>query len=270
MALYWKAPANVALGRIDIQNTFCPGGNLPVENGDEVVEATNDLTPRFDNAFDSQDWHPEGHISFASEYEGKQPVIDSVFLLYDRDASGAVTGAQVVPEGTPGAVQQTLWTDHAVQNTDDADFHPDLLRRESDLLIHKGTNKLIDSYSAFFENDGVTKPTFDDGSTLADKLRERGINTIVLTGLAFDFCVGWNALDAVKEGFEVIIVKDATRSIKAPVEIKDDDGNVIRTTDTEELMMEKLEAAGVKVVNSSELQRTLGVQPNRGPLYLPN
>lgn len=269
MAAYWKAPANVALGRIDIQNTFCPDGNLPVPNGDEVVGVTNDLTPRFDNAFDSQDWHPEGHISFASEYEGKQP-FESVYLLYERDEDGVVTGAQIVPEGTAGAIEQSLWADHAVQDTDDADFHPDLLRRGSDLHIYKGTNKLIDSYSAFFENDGVTKPTFDDGTTLADKLRERGINKIVLTGLAFDFCVGWNALDAVKEGFEVVVVKDATRSIKAPVEIKDDNGNVIRKTDTEELMLEQLDAAGVQVVHSSELQRVLGVQPNRGPLYLPN
>lgn len=269
MTQYWKAPANVALGRIDIQNTFCPGGNLPVENGDEVVDVTNDLTPHFDTAFDSQDWHPEGHISFASSHEGKQPIIDSVFLLYERDDAGKVVDAKVVPEGTPGAIQQALWTDHAVQDTEDAAFRSDLVRRPQDMLIYKGTNPLIDSYSAFYENDGATQPTFDDGSTMTDKLREKGIEKVVFTGLAFDFCVGWNALDAVKDGFEAIVVKDATRSIKAPVEIKDDEGNVIRTTDTEELMLEQLAAAGVQVVEAADLPRVLGVQPNRAPQFRP-
>ena len=270
MTQYWKAPANVALGRIDIQNTFCPGGNLPVENGDEVVDVTNDLTPHFDTAFDSQDWHPEGHISFASSHEGKQPIVDTVRIWYDRDSEGkAERAVYPVGEDVADAIDQTLWTDHAVQNTEDADFRSDLVRRPQDWLIRKGTNPMIDSYSAFYENDGATQPTFDDGSTMSEKLKENGIDTVVFTGLAFDFCVGWNALDAVKDGFEAIVVKDATRSIKAPVEIKDDEGNVIRTTDTEELMLEQLAAAGVQVVEAADLPRVLGVQPSRAPQFRP-
>lgn len=213
------APQNTALVIVDAQNDFCPGGKLAVNDGDKTVPVINSLREAFSTVVLTQDWHPAGHSSFASSHN--VPPFSAMEMPY---------GAQI------------LWPDHCIQGSAGAEFHKDLRRKDSDFLIRKGTNKALDSYSAFFENDHKTRPVFDDGQTLSEKFRQRGIDTLVFTGLAFDYCVGWNALDAVKEGFKAIIVEDATRAI-AP--------------DSEQDMRKQLGKAGVKIVKSADLAAAL-------------
>jgi len=177
--------AKEALIVIDIQNDFCPGGALAVDNGDEVVPIINRLIQQFDHVILTQDWHPAGHSSFASSHSGKAP--------FETIA---------VPYG-----EQTLWPDHCVQGTQGAEFHPGLEWTKAELIIRKGFRGGIDSYSAFFENDHET-PT-----GLAGYLRERGIAKVTLAGLATDFCVAYSALDARKQGFDATVVLQACRAI---------------------------------------------------------
>lgn len=174
-----------ALLVIDVQYDFCPGGALAVEEGDRVVPVINRLIPQFDHVILTQDWHPAGHSSFASSHTGREP-FESIEMDY---------GAQ------------TLWPDHCVQGTRGAQIHDDLEWTRAELLIRKGFRAEIDSYSAFFENDHET-PT-----GLTGYLRERGVDTLTLAGLATDFCVAFSALDAVKQGFTATVVLEACRGI---------------------------------------------------------
>ena len=174
-----------ALLIVDVQNDFCTGGALAVPDGDKVVPVINKIISKFDIVLNTQDWHPDGHHSFASSHEGKNP-FDVIKVDYG---------------------DQVLWPDHCVQGSKGADFHPDLNINASQLIVRKGFRKSIDSYSAFFENDKTT-PT-----GLAGYLQERGITTLYVTGLAADFCVKWTVLDAMKEGFQVNVVEDAVRGI---------------------------------------------------------
>ena len=174
-----------ALVVIDLQNDFCPGGALAVAGGDDIVPIVNRMIAENENVVLTQDWHPAGHSSFASTHDGKQP-----FETID------------MPYGP-----QTLWPDHCVQGTKGAQFHPDLVWTRAELIIRKGFRKTIDSYSAFFENDHKT-PT-----GLGGYLKERGIGSITLVGLATDFCVAYSALDARKLGIEVTVELDACRGI---------------------------------------------------------
>jgi nicotinamidase/pyrazinamidase len=174
-----------ALLIVDIQNDFCPGGALAVPYGDSVVPVVNKLTGRFDAVIQTQDWHPEGHSSFASSHEGKNPY-ETIELNY----------------GT-----QVLWPDHCVQGTSGADFHPGLNTEKTEVIIRKGFRKEIDSYSAFFENDQKTT------TGLTGYLKQRGITDLYTTGLATDFCVKWSVLDGMDEGFTMHIVKDAVQGI---------------------------------------------------------
>ncbi len=174
-----------ALLIVDVQNDFCPGGALEVPDGDKVVPVINRLSGYFDHIIQTQDWHPEGHSSFASSHEGKEP-FQTIEMPYG---------------------EQVLWPDHCVQGSSGADFHPDLITDRSQLVVRKGFRKDIDSYSAFFENDNET-PT-----GLAGYLRERGIDTLYAVGLATDFCVKWSVVDGLKEGFNVHVVEDAVRGI---------------------------------------------------------
>ncbi len=176
-----------ALLIVDVQNDFCPdqSGALAVPGGGEIVPVVNRLAERFDHVLQTQDWHPPEHHSFASVHEGKQPY-----------------GTARMPYG-----EQVLWPDHCVQGTEGAAFHPDLDTAPTELIIRKGFRPEIDSYSAFYENDHAT-PT-----GLAGYLRERGIDTLYLCGLAADFCVKWSALDARREGFAAHVIEDATRGI---------------------------------------------------------
>ena len=178
-------PVDAALVVIDVQNDFCPGGALEVPDGDAVVPVINHIAPRFSACILSQDWHPPGHLSFASSHESKSP-FETTTLPYG---------------------EQVLWPDHCVQGTHGAAFHPDLVTGGADLVIRKGFRRDIDSYSAFYENDRST-PT-----GLAGYLRSRGIFRLCFVGLATDFCVAYSAIDGAREGFEVVVIEDACRGI---------------------------------------------------------
>jgi nicotinamidase/pyrazinamidase len=173
-----------ALLVIDVQYDFMPGGGLAVPNGDEIVPLVNRLMDRFDHVVLTQDWHPRGHSSFASSH-AKEP-FEMVEMEYG---------------------EQILWPDHCIQGSRGAALHADLKVERAELILRKGFNPQIDSYSAFFENDGRT-PT-----GLTGYLREREIESLYLVGLAFDFCVHWSAVDGREQGFEVVVVEDAARAI---------------------------------------------------------
>ena len=176
---------DAALVIIDVQNDFCPGGALEVPDGDAVVPVVNRIASRFSARILSQDWHPPGHLSFASSHEGKSP-FETATLAYG---------------------EQVLWPDHCVQGTHGAAFHRDLETDGADLVLRKGFRPSIDSYSAFYENDR------DTSTGLAGYLRSRGISRLFLAGLATDFCVAYSAIDGAREGFEVAVVEDACRGI---------------------------------------------------------
>ena len=173
-----------ALLVIDVQNDFCPGGALAVAGGDEIVDGINALMGDFDAVILTQDWHPAGHSSFASSHDADPMSVTEM------------------PYGP-----QVLWPDHCIQGSNGAAFHADLLVDRADLIIRKGYNPAIDSYSAFFENDKTT-PTGLEGY-----LRTRGIDTLTLVGLATDFCVNYSAVDAARLGFDVTVRQDLCRAI---------------------------------------------------------
>ena len=175
-----------ALIIVDLQNDFCPGGALAVPGGDEIVPHINQMQQAFAHIVLTQDWHPADHHSFASNH---------------RDA--APYSCVTMPYG-----EQILWPDHCVQGSNGAQFHPDLDSDRANLILRKGTNRAIDSYSAFFENDHHT-PTGLEGY-----LRERGVIALVLVGLATDFCVRYSAVDAAKLGFDVTVKLTACRAIE--------------------------------------------------------
>jgi len=179
---------------VDVQNDFCPGGALAVPLGDEVVPLIGRLAEQFRNVVLTQDWHPRGHLSFASVHPGKR-AYETIAVAY---------GPQV------------LWPDHCVQATPGAEFHKSLNIPHAGLVLRKGIHRAIDSYSAFYENDRKT-PT-----GLIGYLRERGLTRIFLAGLALDFCVRYSAEDAHREGFSVFVVEDACRGI-------DVDGSIAAT-----------------------------------------
>ena len=180
-----KPAASAALLVVDVQNCFIEGGTLPVGKGAEVVPVINKLAKSFANIVVTQDWHTPGHASFASTYPGKKP-FETTKLSYG---------------------DQVLWPDHCVQGTDDASLHKDLKLPTAQLIIRKGFHKDMDSYSAFEEANHKT------ATGLAGYLKQRGIKTVFVTGLATDFCVAWTAMDARKLGFEVYVIEDATRAI---------------------------------------------------------
>src|SRR5262249_50350780 len=163
-----------ALVIVDVQNDFCPGGALAVPGGDEVVAVANRLARKFESVVLTQDWHPAGHRSFASTHPGKKP-FDVVAMPYG---------------------DQVLWPDHCVQNSAGAALRGDLDVPHAQLVIRKGWRRDVDSYSGFIEGDGRTR------TGLEGYLRERGIASVFVCGLATDFCVAWTALDARRLGFD--------------------------------------------------------------------
>jgi nicotinamidase/pyrazinamidase len=170
---------------IDVQNDFCPGGALAVNDGDAVVPTINRISGRFGHVALTQDWHPAGHSSFASSHPGSAP-FETIAMPYGP---------------------QTLWPDHCVQATAGAALHPQLSTVRAELMIRKGFRLEIDSYSAFYENDRQT-PT-----GLAGYLRERGLKRIFLAGLATDYCVYYSAVDACRLGFEAVVIDSGCRAI---------------------------------------------------------
>lgn len=200
-----------ALLVIDVQNDFIPGGQLAVPEGDQIVPLINRLGSLFKQVVIAQDWHPSGHASFASSHPGRQPY-EVIQLPYG---------------------EQVLWPEHCVQGTSGADFHPGLDLPHAQLIIRKGCNPDIDSYSAFLEADRHTT------TGLAGYLKERGIDTVYMVGLALDFCVMFSALDARAAGFNAFVVLDACRAI-------DRDGSLAAA-------MERMQTAGVGLIQSNQL-----------------
>ncbi len=196
---------------VDVQSDFCSGGALAVPEGEAVIEPIHQIAPLFAHIVLTQDWHPSNHTSFARSHAGGQP-FDTIQLAYGS---------------------QTLWPPHCVQGTQGAEFHPDLKLPQAELVLRKGFRPRIDSYSAFFENDRTT-PT-----GLAGYLAERCLTRAFFAGLAYDFCVGYSALDARRLGLPAFIFRDACRGI-------DLTGSVAR-------IESEFAAAGVTVISSSEL-----------------
>jgi nicotinamidase/pyrazinamidase len=186
----FQARPGDALIVIDPQADFCPGGALAVAGGDEIIAPIAGLAARFELVVVTQDWHPRGHSSFASSHEGAAPF-----------------GTTQMPYG-----EQMLWPDHCVQGSARADFHPALAPalERAHLILRKGFHPGIDSYSAFYENDRTTR------TGLAGYLRDKAVRRCVLVGLAYDFCVAYSAVDAVRDGFEAVVIKHLTRAIAMP------------------------------------------------------
>jgi len=180
---------------IDVQLDFCPGGRLAIADGDAILPVLHDVAKSFDHIILTQDWHPEGHSSFASQHPGRKP--------YE------VVQAPYGP--------QTLWPDHCTQGSAGAEFHSGLaeIADRAEMILRKGFRREIDSYSAFYENDKTT-PT-----GMAGYLRERGFRRIFLAGLAYDFCVRYSAVDAVRAGFESFVLEDACRAVNLPGTVSD-------------------------------------------------
>jgi len=196
---------------IDVQNDFCRGGALAVPDGDAVIGSIHRIAPLFQHIVLTQDWHPAGHSSFATSHAGKHP-FEQIELSYGL---------------------QTLWPDHCLQNSNGAQFHPSLHLPQAELILRKGFNPAIDSYSAFFENDRTT-PT-----GLAGYLEERNLTRVFLAGLAFDYCVGYSALDARRLGLPAFVLRDACRAI-------DLNGSVAR-------IEAEFAGAGVSVIDGTTL-----------------
>ena len=170
---------------IDVQNDFCPGGALAVADGAEVIAPILRCIQCFQHVVLTQDWHTPDHFSFASAHPGRKP-FEQIEASYGL---------------------QTLWPDHCVQGSKGAEFHPELGLSQAELILRKGFRREIDSYSAFFENDRTT------GTGLAGYLKERGLTRVFFAGLAYDYCVGYSALDARRLGFPAIVIRDACRAI---------------------------------------------------------
>ncbi len=196
---------------VDVQNCFLPGGSLAVKDGDQVVPVINRIAQKFIHVVLTQDWHTPGHISFASSHPGK-----SAFEVIK------------LPYG-----DQVLWPDHCVQGTSGAEISKDISIPHAELVVRKGYNKNMDSYSALVEADHKT-PT-----GLGGYLKERGLARVFVAGLATDFCVAWTAMDAQRAGFETFVIDDASRGI-------DNRGSLAAAWSA----MEKL---GVKRITSGDL-----------------
>jgi nicotinamidase/pyrazinamidase len=229
MTTIWMAAEDTALIGVDLTGDFVPpDGALMVKEGDQVIPVFNEMRPHFRKVIWTKEEHPAGHIFFASSHLGKKP-LDTIETDF----------------GT-----QYLWPDHCIKGTPGAEFHPDLDVRPEDDVVVKGTDPTIHAYSAVYMDDRKTLIRYPDGLTLPEKLRAAGINKVVVSGLAYDFCAGMTAYDLAKEGFEVIFVKNASRSIDIPI------GEGRTTID---LMDEMLKEAGVTVVTLEELPAALGI-----------
>jgi len=174
-----------ALVVVDVQNDFCSGGVLAIPDADAVISVVNELSDTFEETVFTQDWHPRGHVSFASSHPGYRP-FDSIELPCGR---------------------QMLWPDHCIEDTHGAAFHPRLRIPSAAHVVRKGCRPQVDSYSAFFENDRITPVGLDDW------LRQRRIGAVVLAGLATDVCVLATALDARRLGYEVSVFDAGCRAL---------------------------------------------------------
>lgn len=209
-------PDRDALLAVDLQHDFLPGGALGVAGGDQILAEIARLAPAFPTVVATQDFHPPGHVSFASSHPGRAPFT-----------------TLALPQGP-----QELWPDHCVRGTRGAELHPLVPGELVTILLRKGTRRDVDSYSAFRENVGPGGERLATG--LAGWLSERGVRRVLLCGLAFDFCVRWSALDAAAAGFEALVVEDLTRAV-----FPERRGEVER----------ELAAAGARLVRAADLGR---------------
>ena len=171
---------------VDVQNDFMPGGALAVPNGDEIVPLINKLQQKFDLVIATQDWHPEGHASFATSHPGSEK-----FEVIKLDG-----------------LDQVMWPEHCIRNTQGADFHPDLKTSGIEAIFRKGTDKKIDSYSGFFDNAHLKS------TGLTGYLKEKNAHDLYIVGLAAEYCVYFSIKDALEEGFNVTLIEDGTRALK--------------------------------------------------------
>lgn len=197
---------------VDVQNDFIPGGALAVPAGDEVIAPINKLMDHFDCVVATQDFHPKGHVSFASAHEGHE--IGEILEVNE--------------------VAQMLWPDHCVEDSFGAELHELLDSDKIDFIVYKGTDLDVDSYSAFFDNKQ------GNSTGLSERLKEMGVTEVFVTGLALDYCVKFSALDALSEGFDVTLVRDASRA----VDVAPGDGDKA---------VEEMLEAGAKVTTSAEI-----------------
>lgn len=200
-----------ALLLVDIQKDFLPDGSLPVPEGDEIIPVVNKLQDCFDIIVATQDWHPEGHGSFASSHEGRKP------------------GDEVELDG----VEQILWPDHCIQDSEGAEFADGLKTEKVIKTIKKGIDPKIDSYSGFYDNQHRR------ATGLHDYLQGKNVDTVFVTGLAADVCVRFTALDALELGYKTYLIKDATRAVGGE--------EVFNKT------MEELESKGARIITSEEI-----------------
>jgi len=203
---------NKALLIVDVQNDFCSGGKLTVPNGEKIIPTINKLSKKFENVIATQDWHPEDHMSFAMNHPGKKE-----FDVIDYKST-----------------KQVLWPAHCVSGTPGAEFHPDLNTENINLILRKGNNPEIDSYSAFRENDKETL------TGLEGYLKILGIKETYICGLALDYCVSYSAMDSKELGFETFVVIDGTKGIDSPI------GNIDKS-------LKAMKKAGIKIVESKDL-----------------
>jgi nicotinamidase/pyrazinamidase len=196
----------------DVQNDFCPGGALAVSGGDLVVPVINGIIDSFHRIVATQDWHPKHHSSFASNHPGKKP-FDQIDL---------------------GGVVQTLWPDHCVAGTAGAAFHPGLNPDRFDIIVRKGTNPAVDSYSAFLENDKKIRTGLDG------YLKSIGAGRVFFCGLATDYCVFYSAMDAASFGFDTLVILDACRGIDVP------ENNIDRS-------IAEMKKNGIRIIASKDL-----------------
>jgi len=197
---------------VDLQNDFCQGGSLAVPNGDDVVFLANQLQPHFHLVIATQDWHPANHTSFASNHPGH------------------TVGEVIAIDG----VEQVLWPDHCVEGTPGSAFHPALNTSHVNKIVYKGSDKTIDSYSAFFDNAHLRS------TGLCDYLLEHGVHDIYIMGLATDYCVKYSCLDAAKLNLNVHVIVDACRGIDLQ------EGDIAKA-------LQEMQQVGVKIVNMEEV-----------------
>jgi nicotinamidase/pyrazinamidase len=213
LALVAVVTAKRALIIVDVQNDFLPGGSLAVANADEVVPVFNKLRneAKWDKIYQTQDWHPADHVSFVNNHDGAE-VFSTITL--------------------PNGSEQRMWPSHCVQNTPGADFHPELIVGEDDIIVQKGKNQAVDSYSGFFDNDKGSQ------TELHEKLQEHNIDEVFVGGVALDVCVMSTCVDAVSLGYKTHLVVDASRGL---------------SEESNNAAIERLRNLGVDIVYSTDI-----------------
>jgi len=200
---------------VDLQNDFCKGGSLEVQEGDAVIPLANELQKYFDLIIVTKDWHPQNHMSFASNHPGKK--VGDVMIVH--------------------GISQVLWPDHCVQHSKGAELHPNLDLESIDHIVHKGTQKTIDSYSAFFDNEHLRS------TELANYLQKHNVSDVYIMGLATDYCVKYSCLDAVQLGFNTYMIEDACRGVE------------LQTGDIEKAI-NQIKQAGVHVIQIKDIVKS--------------